>query len=82
MGSLTTRATSNDGDSDWKAYYYEPSLPAAIIFIVLFALSTSLHMFQMIRSRTWFMVPFVIGCICKKSSIKHLTSEVILTRTA
>ena len=47
----------------FKMYYYEPSMPAAIIFIVLFAASTSLHLFQMIRTRTWFLIPFVIGGI-------------------
>lgn len=45
----------------FKYYAYSPSLPAAIIFAALFALVTVLHSFQMFRSKTWFMIPFVIG---------------------
>jgi hypothetical protein len=51
--------------SDFQYYYYEPNLAAAIVFVVLFALETGLHLFQLIRSRTWFMIPFLIGAICK-----------------
>ena len=46
-------------------YHYDPSVAAAIIFIVLFILTTLLHMYQMIRTRTWFLVPFVLGGICE-----------------
>ncbi|KAH8588744.1 RTA1 like protein-domain-containing protein [Bisporella sp. PMI_857] len=42
-------------------YEYEPSIVAAIIFIAFFAISTALRLWQMIRSRAWFLVPFVIG---------------------
>ncbi|PLB43472.1 RTA1-domain-containing protein [Aspergillus steynii IBT 23096] len=44
-------------------YYYKPSAPAAAIFVVLFGLSTLLHFYQLIRTRTWFMIPFFIGGI-------------------
>ncbi|THC90177.1 hypothetical protein EYZ11_010354 [Aspergillus tanneri] len=44
-------------------YYYEPSAPAAVIFLVLFGLSTILHFHQLIQTRTWFMIPFLIGGI-------------------
>ena len=44
-------------------YQYEPSLPAAALFSALFGLATLLHIFQMIRARTWFMIPFVIGAL-------------------
>jgi hypothetical protein len=46
-------------------YHYDPSVAAAVLFIVLFFLTTLLHMYQMIRTRTWFLVPFVLGGICK-----------------
>lgn len=45
--------------------YYEPSMPAAILFLVLFGLATLGHSYQMVRTRTWFMIPFVIGGICE-----------------
>ncbi|KAI3576652.1 RTA1 like protein-domain-containing protein [Fusarium oxysporum f. sp. albedinis] len=44
-------------------YRYEPSLPASIIFIVIFALSSALHLFQIIKTRTWFFLPFLVGSI-------------------
>lgn len=46
-------------------YHYDPSVAAAILFIVLFLLTTLLHSYQMFRTRTWFLVPFVLGGLCK-----------------
>lgn len=63
MDGLTIRAA--DKVSGFKYYYFEPSLPAAILFVILFGLATIAHSFQMLRSRTWFMIPFVIGGICE-----------------
>ena len=54
-----------DALSTFKYFYYEPSMAAAVIFIVLFLLTSTLHGYQMIRTRTWFMIPFFIGSICK-----------------
>ncbi|KAK5740508.1 hypothetical protein LTR17_004545 [Elasticomyces elasticus] len=54
----TAEVTKPDG---FEYYHYAPSMAAAILFIVLFGIATSVHMAQMIRSRTWFMIPFVIG---------------------
>ncbi|KAJ5713851.1 RTA1-domain-containing protein [Penicillium malachiteum] len=48
---------------DFVLYYYTPSAAAAAIFIVLFGLSSLLHFWQLIRTRTWFMIPFLIGGI-------------------
>ncbi|KAK6837825.1 hypothetical protein RU639_001537 [Aspergillus parasiticus] len=55
---------SND-NSTWTYYHYGPSLPAALIFAVLFGLSSLVHTFQMIRTRTWCFTPFVIGGFCE-----------------
>lgn len=44
-------------------YRYTPNLPAAVIFIVLFLLSTLFHIFQIYRKRTWYFIPLVIGGI-------------------
>lgn len=46
-------------------YHYNPSKIAAAIFIVLFAITTSIHIFQLVRKRTWYFIPFIIGGICK-----------------
>ncbi|KAF2632177.1 RTA1 like protein [Macroventuria anomochaeta] len=50
----------NDGDS-FVLYRYHPSLAAAAVFVVLFALTTGFHIFQTFRKRSWFMIPFIIG---------------------
>lgn len=42
-------------------YDYHPSLAAAAIFVVLFAISTVFHCIQSIQKRAWFMTPFIIG---------------------
>ncbi|CAI7632767.1 unnamed protein product [Penicillium viridicatum] len=44
-------------------YGYNPSLPAAIIFIILFSVSTAHHGYQLTKSRCWYFIPFVIGGI-------------------
>ena len=46
-------------------YYYTPSAAAAGIFVVLFGISTILHFYQLMRTRSWFMIPFFIGGICQ-----------------
>lgn len=42
-------------------YNYDPSLPAAGIFAFMFLVSTSMHAFHMVKFRTWYWIPFVIG---------------------
>jgi hypothetical protein len=53
-------AGSDDGNS-FVFYRYHPSLVAAAIFVVLFALTTGFHVFQILKKRSWFMTPFIIG---------------------
>ena len=46
-------------------YHYEPSKVAAIIFVALFAITTVLHIYQLVRNRVWYFIPFVVGGLCK-----------------
>lgn len=57
---------SGGGLDTFQFYYYSPSLAAATIFIVVFALTTGMHVFQMLKTRTWFLIPFFIGG-CRKN---------------
>ena len=50
---------------DFKLFRYDPSMAAAVIFIILFLVVTVLHFYQMMRTRAWIFVPFVIGGVCK-----------------
>ncbi|KAJ5278890.1 hypothetical protein N7478_004262 [Penicillium angulare] len=46
---------------DFVFYYYNPSTAAAVIFLVLFGISAVLHTYQLFRTRTWLMIPFLLG---------------------
>lgn len=54
-------STAANTESTFKYYHYDPSAAAAGLFTALFFLATILHSYQMIRTRTWIFVPFVIG---------------------
>lgn len=56
----------NYKDADWAFYRFVPSVPAPIIFAVLFGITTLLHAFQMIKTRTWYLGALLTGGICKK----------------
>lgn len=61
MSNSTTEA------STFVFYRYDPSKAAAVIFLILFGVATLAHVFLMIRHRTWYFVPFIIGLICKST---------------
>lgn len=56
---------AGDGDAIFKLYRYDPSMAAAVIFIILFLMVTGLHTYQLIRTKTWFFSCFVIGGFSK-----------------
>ncbi|KAL4757189.1 RTA1 domain-containing protein [Aspergillus foveolatus] len=45
----------------WAYYRYYPSEAAAILFTVLFDMATFVHLYQLVRHRTWSFIPFLIG---------------------
>ncbi len=59
-------------------YLYHPSVAAAEVTTVLFALITSLHLFQLIRTRAWFMIPFFFGGTCKLKNLIPVNLTVAL----
>ncbi|KAH7075849.1 putative RTM1-like protein [Paraphoma chrysanthemicola] len=53
---------AEDGENiDFKLFRYNPSMAAAVIFIILFLLISTLHLYQMVRTRAWIFIPFVLG---------------------
>ncbi|OHF00855.1 hypothetical protein CORC01_03929 [Colletotrichum orchidophilum] len=57
-------STSTEGASTgFVFYHYEPSMVAATVFIIVFGVSGMLHIWQICRHRTWYFIPFAIGCI-------------------
>lgn len=69
LDTSTTSTAMADSDSHggWKAYEYYPSMAAAVIFILLFIVVNLLHTYHLIRTRTWFFIPLVIGGWCTLS---------------
>ncbi|KAI8240706.1 hypothetical protein K4K57_012384 [Colletotrichum sp. SAR 10_99] len=55
-------ASSTPDPGEFVFYHYDPSLPAACVFIALFGISFALHVFQMVKFRAWYFVSFLIGC--------------------
>ncbi|PSN61798.1 RTA1 like protein [Corynespora cassiicola Philippines] len=62
---------------------YLPSLAAAVIFILLFLVMTALIFWRMIKTKTWFCVPFAIGGIfefagyCARASAHNKTGRIM-----
>ncbi|RYC96090.1 hypothetical protein BFJ63_vAg964 [Fusarium oxysporum f. sp. narcissi] len=46
-----------------ELYHYHPSFILALVALGLFSASTVVCLLQMIRCRTWFFIPFLLGCI-------------------
>ncbi|KAH7091810.1 7-aminocholesterol resistance protein RTA1 [Auriculariales sp. MPI-PUGE-AT-0066] len=63
--------------ADFKFYHYDPSGAAAIIIAFLFGLSTIINIYQMVRTRTWYLIPFIIGGIVSFTSIELTLKRVI-----
>ncbi|EPE07796.1 hypothetical protein F503_00518 [Ophiostoma piceae UAMH 11346] len=57
---------------DFEYYAYNPSMAAAVIFIIVFFLSTLTHVFLMVRKRTWYFAPFIIGCLSPVESVGYI----------
>jgi hypothetical protein len=61
---------------DYYLWHYLPSVPAAVIFLILFFVITALLTWRMFKTKTWFCIPFIIGGVCKFTSvpkISHIT---------
>lgn len=63
--------TSGWTNKDWliQRYKYVPSTTAAVIFAVLFGLSTVIQFLQLVRWRTWYFIPFLVGGLCTPSAL-------------
>ena len=59
-----TMARQPDMD-DFRFYRYDPSVAANAVFVGLFGLVTAGHIFALVKRRTWYFIPFVIGGLCK-----------------
>jgi hypothetical protein len=53
-----------DAAFDFQLYRYTPSLFAAVISVILFAILTLLHLRKLLKARAYYFIPFTIGGAC------------------
>lgn len=56
-----TGAASDMAHEDFKYYYYTPSVGGALVALLVWLVLFSIHLWQAIRTRTKFFIPFLIG---------------------
>ena len=56
--------SGQNDDHCFKYYRYDPSLAAAILFTISFLITTLLHTYQLIRTKTWIVIPLIVGGFC------------------
>ncbi|ODM21166.1 hypothetical protein SI65_04219 [Aspergillus cristatus] len=71
--------SDSNGQIDFELYRDIPNIAAAVIFIVLFTLSTAYRSYQLIKCRAWYFIAFVIGGICERRafSITSMAQELM-----
>lgn len=55
--------------STFVLYHYTPTLIGAVVFAVLFFLTTAFHLYQRIRAHAKYFNPFIVGGICKPNAV-------------
>jgi hypothetical protein len=50
---------------EYVLWPYTPSVAGGAIAAVVFSLLTCAHVFRLVKSRTWFCIPFVIGALVR-----------------
>lgn len=63
MGAPAIDTSPGNGHGGWVPYYYWPSLPAAIIFVLLFTVCGIIHIYRLFKYKGWYFIPFIIGVI-------------------
>lgn len=58
--------------SGFKYYYYTPSMAAAVVVLLFWLVATTVHLWQVVITRTRFLIPFLIGVFseCFGTSIR------------
>lgn len=61
-------AAAAAGAFDFKLYRYTPSLPAAIVFVIVFTVLSGLHTWKLMKHRAYYFIAFTVGGYCKSTS--------------
>ncbi|KAL1975870.1 hypothetical protein VTN31DRAFT_4262 [Thermomyces dupontii] len=54
-------AQNGDQEIDFQLYRYVPSLPAAIVSVIVFGILTGLHVWRLYRARAFYFTAFTVG---------------------
>ncbi|KAF2184002.1 RTA1-domain-containing protein [Zopfia rhizophila CBS 207.26] len=60
---MSTHSLDSRGIANFDLYPYVPSAAAGWTFVVLFGIVAVVHLAFMITLRSWFFIPFILGCI-------------------
>ncbi|RAL08726.1 RTA1 domain-containing protein [Aspergillus homomorphus CBS 101889] len=78
--------SSSSADGSYELYNYNPSVAAAVIFVLLFLAITVHHVYQLARAHAWYFTCFVlggilevIGYIARASAHNNTSSQTIFT---
>ncbi|KAH9906902.1 RTA1 like protein-domain-containing protein [Xylariomycetidae sp. FL2044] len=58
---MADNSAAADGGFDFKLYRYTPSLPAAVVFVIVFAILSVLHTWKITKHRALYFTAFTIG---------------------
>lgn len=61
-----TESRSEPASEGFKLYYYDPSFAAAVLFTIGFSVASIRHVHLIFQNRTWYFIPFLAGCLCKR----------------
>ncbi|KFA52288.1 hypothetical protein S40293_00621 [Stachybotrys chartarum IBT 40293] len=59
---MSTGSDSSESGG-FQIYHYTPTVAGAVLFGVLFGVASIRHAQLLIRTRTWFFIPFLVGCL-------------------
>ncbi|KAF1950024.1 RTA1 like protein [Byssothecium circinans] len=51
----------SDSKPEYKLWLYKPSIAGGVIGAIVFFILTGAHAFRLVKNRTWFCIPFIIG---------------------
>jgi hypothetical protein len=67
-------SSSSTGYVQFELYRYTPNLAAAVIFFIAFLATTVYHLYQMVKAKSWYFTPLVIGGVCEYPSANFFPS--------
>ena len=78
MSGPSSHDTSLDDPDVWVPYRYQPTVINAVVFIAAFAIITLLHSFQLLKTRTYYLVFQLVGNISElpmRLMVNHYTEK-------